>query len=83
MHRVAAFGDDTFIGEVAQDALELDAVGVLQAEGACNLARADLAIGIIADEGGDLFAAGNTLRRFAFRPAGAIISAALHGRPFL
>jgi hypothetical protein len=42
--------DAAFVGEFAQHALELGAVGVLQAEGARDLARADLA-GLLADEG--------------------------------
>ena len=42
--------DAAFVGELAQHALERGAVGVLQAEGAGDLARADLA-GLLADEG--------------------------------
>ena len=47
---LAAALDAAFVGELAQHALERGAVGVLQAEGARDLARADLA-GLLADEG--------------------------------
>ena len=39
----AALGDGAVVGEFAQDALQLDAVGILQAELAGDLAGADLA----------------------------------------
>ena len=39
----AALGDRAFVGELAQHALERGAVGVLQAEGARDLALADFA----------------------------------------
>ncbi len=42
--------DPTLIGEIAQHALELDPVGVLQPEGARDFAGPDLA-GLGADEG--------------------------------
>ena len=45
--------DAAFVGEFAQHALERGAVGVLQAEGARDLAGADLA-GLLADEGDDV-----------------------------
>ena len=48
----AALGDGAVVGEFAQDSLQLDAVGILQAELARDLAGADLA-GIRADEGDD------------------------------
>ena len=48
----AAFGDRAFVGELAQDALQFDAVGVLQAEFARDLAGADFA-GIGTDKGDD------------------------------
>ena len=47
---LAAFLDRAFVGEFAQHALEFGAHGVLQAEGAGDLAGADLA-GLLADEG--------------------------------
>ena len=50
MQLLAAALDAAFVGELAQHALERGAVGVLQAEGARDLARADLA-GLLADEG--------------------------------
>jgi hypothetical protein len=49
---LAALGDGAVVGEFAQDALQLDAVGVLQAELARDLAGADLAW-IRTDEGDD------------------------------
>ena len=49
---LAALGDRAFVGEFAQDALQLDAVGVLQAELARDLAGADLSR-MRADEGDD------------------------------
>ena len=45
------------IRHLAQHALELGAVGILQAEGAGNFARADFA-GLFADEGEQLFPGG-------------------------
>ena len=47
---LAAALDLAFVGELAQHALELDAVGILHAEGARDFAGADLA-GLLADEG--------------------------------
>ena len=47
---LAALLDRAFVGELAQQALELGAHGVLQAEGARDLAGADFA-GVLADEG--------------------------------
>ena len=51
-HLAAAFGDGAVVGEFAQDPLQLDAVGILQAELARDLAGADLAW-IRTDEGDD------------------------------
>ena len=50
MQFLAAALDHAFVGELAQHVLERGAVGVLQAEGAGDLAGADLA-GLLADEG--------------------------------
>ena len=50
MQLLAARLDRAVVGEVAQHALELGAHGVLEAEGAGDLAGADLA-GPLADEG--------------------------------
>ena len=47
---LAALLDAALVGELAQHALERGAVGVLEAEGARDLAGADLA-GLLADEG--------------------------------
>src|SRR5437868_14260286 len=52
VQRLAACGDDAFVLEGAQDALELDAVGILQPEFARDLPRADLAR-LRTDEGED------------------------------
>src|SRR3954469_6451495 len=49
---MALFLDEPVVGELAQHALELDAVGVLQAELARNFAGSDLS-GICLDEGDD------------------------------
>ena len=57
MQLLAAALDAAFVGQFAQHALERGAVGVLQPEGAGDLARADLA-GLLADEGEDLFLGG-------------------------
>src|SRR5262249_15393757 len=50
MQLLAAALDAAFVGKLAQHALERGAVGVLQAEGAGDLAGADLA-GLLPDEG--------------------------------
>ena len=50
MQLLAPLLDRAFVGEVAQHALEFGAQRVLQAEGARDLAGADLA-GVLADEG--------------------------------
>ena len=50
MQLLAALLDRAFVGEFAQHALELGAHGVLEAEGAGDLAGADFA-GLLADEG--------------------------------
>ena len=50
MQLLAAALDAAFVGELAQHALERGAVGILQAEGARDLAGADLAA-VLADEG--------------------------------
>ena len=57
MQLLAAALDLALVGELAQHALELGAVGILQAEGARDLARADLA-GLLADEGEDVVLGG-------------------------
>jgi len=57
MQLVAAAFDPAFVGEVAQHLPERCALGVLQAEGARDLARADLAA-LGADKGEKLFRAG-------------------------
>ena len=53
MQLLAAALDAAFVGKLAQHALEVGAVGVLHAEGARDLAGADLA-GMLADEGEDV-----------------------------
>ena len=53
MQLLAPALDVAFVGKLAQHALELGAVGVLEAESAGDLARADLA-GLLADEGEEL-----------------------------
>ena len=50
MQLLAALLDRAFVGEFAQHALEFGAHGVLEAEGAGDLAGADFA-GLLADEG--------------------------------
>ena len=49
---LAALLDRARVGEFAQDAFQLDAVGVLEAEFACDLAGPDLS-GLGANEGDD------------------------------
>src|SRR5258708_2943561 len=49
---LAAFGDHAFVGEFAQDAFQFGAVGVLQAEFACDLAGSDFSR-LRTDEGDD------------------------------
>ena len=63
MHLAAAFGDRAVIGKLAQNSFQLDAVGILQPELACDLAGADLA-GMGADEGED----GVTARKALLAP---------------
>ena len=53
MQLLAPVLDDAVVGELAQHALERGAVGVLQPEGARDLAGADLA-GLLADEGNEV-----------------------------
>jgi hypothetical protein len=53
MQLLAATLDAAGVGQLTQHALELDAVGILHAEGACDLAGADLAA-LRADEGEDV-----------------------------
>ncbi len=53
MQLLLALRDAALVGELAQRALELGAVGVLEPEGARDLARADAAR-LLADEGEDL-----------------------------
>jgi hypothetical protein len=50
MQLLAAVFDFAVVGKLTQHALERGAVGILQAEGARDLARADLS-GLLADEG--------------------------------
>jgi hypothetical protein len=50
MQLLAPAFDQALVGKLAQHALECRAVGVLQAEGACDFAGADFA-GCLADEG--------------------------------
>ena len=58
MMQLLALGFDvSFVGELAQHALELGAAFVLQIESAGDLTRADLA-GLVANEGEDVFLAG-------------------------
>ena len=57
MQPLAALLDVSVVGEFAQHALERRAVGILGAEGARDLARADLA-GVLANEGEKLLARG-------------------------
>ena len=54
---LAAFLDRAFVGQVAQQRFSSRAIGVLQTEGAGDLARADFA-GCVADEGEELLAGG-------------------------
>ena len=61
MQPLSAPLDVALVGELAQHALERRAVGILGAEGARDLARADLA-GVLADEGEKLLARGEELR---------------------
>ena len=64
MQLLAAALDAAFVGELAQHLLEPRAVGILEAEGAGDLARADLA-GLLADEGAaDRLWRGGRLRTF-------------------
>ena len=60
----SALGDGAFVGEFAQDALQLDAVGILQAELAGDFPRADLAR-IRTDEGDDGVPARKTIVVFS------------------
>ena len=53
MQLLAAALDVALVAKLAQHALELGAVGILHAEGARDLARADFA-GLLADEGNDV-----------------------------
>jgi hypothetical protein len=64
-HRVAFFLDGAVVGELAQHALELDAIGVLQAELARNFAGPDLS-GICLDEGDDGAPVGKAMVILAF-----------------
>ena len=54
---LAALLDRALIGEVAQHALQFGAIGILQTEGARDLARAGFA-GMVLDEGEQLLAGG-------------------------
>ena len=58
MQLLAAALDRAFVGKLAQHALERGAVGILQAEGARDLAGADLA-GLLADEGEEVVFGGS------------------------
>ena len=57
MQLLALAFDAAFVGQFAQQALELDPAVVLQIEGAGDFAGADLA-GLVADEGEDFFLGG-------------------------
>ena len=69
MQALAALVDVAFVGEFAQHAVERRAVGVLGAEGAGDLARADLAAAL-ADEGDKLLARGEAFHRPLTGPLG-------------
>lgn len=60
--------DDTIIGELAQHALELDAIGVLQAELPRDLAGADISV-VCLDEGDDGVPVGKATVILAFHLA--------------
>ena len=62
MQALAAPVDQAFVGNFAQHAVERRAVGVLGAECARNLARADFAAAF-ADEGDKLIAGGKAIHR--------------------
>src|SRR3954469_19521950 len=62
---MALFLDEPVVGELAQHALELDAVGVLQAELARNFAGPDLS-GVCLDEGDDGCPVGKAMVILAF-----------------
>jgi len=62
MQLAASLFETTFIGQVAQQALERDTVGVFEVEGAGDLAGANLA-GLLADESEKLVF-GRDLRAF-------------------
>ena len=61
MQLLAAALDAALVGQLPQHALERGAVGVLQAEGARELARADLS-GLLADEGDEVVFGGEGRR---------------------
>ncbi|MGY4419398.1 hypothetical protein ACVWY2_001823 [Bradyrhizobium sp. JR6.1] len=75
----AALGDRAVVGELAEDPLQLDAVGVLQAELARDLAGADLAW-IGADEGDDGVPARKAMVGFSFHLSSCLAGALLRGR---
>ena len=75
----SALGDGAFVGEFAQDALQLDAVGILQAELAGDFPRADLAR-IRTDKGDDGVPAWKTIVVFCLHLSPGLARALLRRR---
>ena len=74
-----ALGDGAVVGELAQDALQLDAVGILQPELAGDFPRADLAR-IRTDEGDDGVPAWKTIVVFSLHLSPGLARALLRRR---
>ena len=72
MQALAAPVDQAFVGNFAQHAVERRAVGVLGAECARDLARADFAAAF-ADEGDKLLAGGKAIHRPRTGPWGPVV----------